>query len=321
MRFLTFLFLAASFTAAAQGTGKVPRLCFIAFGADAATSLRFKPFFDGLRDFGYIDGRTIAIDVRNANGDSTRFPALAAECVANRADVIVTATTPATQAAMKATSTIPIVMHPLADPVGMGLVKSLARPGGNVTGLSFMGPVLSAKRLELLKEALPRLARVLLLTYPADPISPLQVAETRKVAEKLGVKLLVHEVRNAEDFAPGLAAGAKARAEAVMFTNEAIFFEHRDQLATLFAKQRLPSIGFAPLFADAGMLMTFGTDAALFDRRTGMYVDRILKGAKPADLPVEQPTTFLLVLNKKVAKMLGLKFPDSFMVQVDRVVE
>lgn len=184
-----------------------------------------------------------------------------------------------------------------------------------------MGPVLSAKRLELLKEALPRLARVLLLIYPADPIAPLQVAETRKVADKLGVKLLVHEVRNAEDFAPGLAAGAKARAEAVMFTNQAIFFEHRDQLGRLFTKQRLPSIGFAPPFADAGMLMTFGTESALFDRRTDMYVERILKGAKPVDLPVEQPTTFLLVLNKKVAKVLGLKFPDSFMVQVDRVVE
>ena len=321
MKLLPLLLLAVSLAAGAQAQGKLPRLCFLAFEANAAASDRFKPFFDGLRDIGYVDGRTITIDARTADSDPRRYPALAAECVANHADIIVVATTPAAQAAMKATATIPIVMHPLADPVGTGLIKSLARPGGNVTGLSFMGPALSAKRLDLLKQALPTITRVLLLTHLADPIAPLQVAETRKAAERLGIRLVVHDVRVVDDIARGLAAGAKEGVEAVMTTSESIFVANRAHLVALAAAQRLPSMGVQHLYAEAGMLLSFGVDYSVFSRRTGMYVDRILKGAKPADLPVEQPTRFELVVNQKVAKSLGIRFPESFMLQVDRVIE
>ena len=321
MRLLPILLLFLSFSAAAQAPAKLPRLCFLALDPDAATSPRFKPFFDGLRDVGLIDGSTITIDIRSTISDGSRFPALAAECVASRADVIVTTSTPATLAAMKATSTIPIIMHPLIDPVGAGLVKSLARPGGNVTGLSTMGPAVSAKRLELLRQAFPRLTRVVLLTYPVDPVSALQVAETRKVASRLGIQLLIQDVKTPDDFAYAVNAGVKAGGEALMVTSESIFTAYREQLAALVAKHRLPSMGPSQLFVDVGFLMFFGVDNAVFNRRTGTFVDRVLKGAKPADLPVEQPTRFQLVVNQKTAKDLGVKFPDAFLLQVDRVME
>ena len=310
-----------SFSAAAQAPAKLPRLCFLALAPDAAALPIFKPFLDGLRVVGLVDGSTITIDVRSANSDASRFPALAAECVASRADVIVTSSTPATLAAMKATSTIPIVMHPLLDPVGAGLVKSLARPGGNVTGLSLMGPAVSARRLELLRQAFPRLARVVLLNYSVDPVSALQVAEIRKVASKLGIQLLIQDVKTPDDFASALNAGVKAGGEALMVTGESIFPANREQIAALVAKHCLLSIGPAQSWVDAGFLMSFGVDGAVFNRRTGAFVDRILKGAKPADLPVEQPTRFQLVVNQKTAKELAVKFPDAFMLQVDRVVE
>jgi len=321
MRLLAVLLLLLPVVAGAQPAAKVPRLCVLSFDPEAHVPIRFQPFFQGLRDLGYVDGKNIAIDIRAANGDGERFPALAAQCVANRADVIVVTTTPAAQAAKKATTTIPIVMHPLGDPVGTGLVKSLARPGGNVTGLTFMATGMAAKRLSLLKEALPRLTKVLVLSYLVDPIAPPQVAEMRKAAEILGIKLLVQEVRTAEDIAAGFEAGKKEGAEAVIVTWESIFFVNRPQLIDLAAKHRLPSMFPGLVFVENGALLSYGSDSTILNPRTAIYVDRILKGAKPADLPVEQPTTFIFAVNLKTARTLGVTIPQTILLRADRIIE
>ena len=321
MRLLAIALLLLPVAVAAQSAAKIPRLCVLAFDPELQVPIRFQPFFHGLRDLGYVDGKNITIDIRAANGVAEQFPALAAQCVASRADVIVVTTTPAAQAAKQATSTIPIVMHPLGDPVGTGLVKSLARPGGNVTGLTFMAPDIAAKRLGLLKEAIPRLSRVLVLSYLVDPIAPPQVAEMRKAAATLGIKLQVHEVRTVEDIAAGYEAGVREKAEAVMVTSESIFAVNRAQLLDLAAKYRLPSMFPALFFVENGALMSYAHDAATFNPRTAIYVDRILKGAKPADLPVEQPTTFVLAVNLKTAKALGLTIPPTVLLRANRTIE
>lgn len=321
MRLLAILLLLLPLTIVAQPAAKIPRLCVLAFDPEAQVPIRFQPFFQGLRDLGYVDGKNITIDIQAANGVGERFAALAAQCVASRADVIVATTTPAAQAAKKATNTIPIVMHPLGDPVGTGLVKSLARPGGNVTGLSFMAPGIAAKRLALLKDAFPNLSRVLVLSYLVDPIAPPQVAEMRKAATTLGIKLQVHEVRTVEDIAAGFEAGKREKAEAVMTTSESIFFVNRAQLVELAAKYRLPSMFTSFAFVEIGAMMSYAHDSAKFNPRTAIYVDRILKGAKPADLPVEQPTNFVFTVNLKTAKALGVALAPSVLVRADRILE
>ena len=320
MRWLANFLLLLPLALAAQPAGKIPRLCVLSFDPVAQVSMRFQPFFQGLRDLGYVDGRNIAIDIGAAEGVGERFPALASQCVESRAEVIVVTTTPAAQAAKKATSTIPIVMHPLGDPVGTGLVKSLAHPGGNVTGLTFIAPGVGTKRLGLLKEAFPRLSRVLVLTYLADPIAPPQVAELRKAADLLGIKLQLHEVRTADDIEAGFEAGKKGRAEAVITTAESIFYVNRLKLIALAGQYRLPSMMASHLFTEDGALMSYAADPT-FNARTATYVDRILKGAKPADLPVEQPTKFLFAVNLKAAKALGVTIPKTILLRADRIIE
>jgi putative tryptophan/tyrosine transport system substrate-binding protein len=309
--------------AGAQVPKKVPRLCFLTFDPVASrSSTRFGAFFDALRDLGYVDRDTIAIDYLSADGHGERFADLAAECVRLKADIIAVSTTPATQAAKSATHTIPIVMIALGDPVGTGLVDSLPRPGGNVTGMSMMAPEVATKRLELLIEAVPKISRVLVLTYLADPIAPLQVKAMEAAASLLGVKLLVHDIRTADDLQPAFDAGASEQAEGLITTAESIFIVERAEVTNLAARYKLPAIyPFSIQATDAGGMMAYDIDYADLIRRAAAYVDKILKGTKPSDLPIQQSAKFSLVINLKTAEALGQKIPDSLLFRADQIIE
>jgi putative ABC transport system substrate-binding protein len=247
---------------------------------------------------------------------------LAAECLRLKADIIAVSTTPATQAAKNATRSIPIVMIALGDPVGTGLVDSLAQPGGNVTGMSMMASDVAAKRLELLKEAVPAISRVLVLSYLADPIAPLQVKALEKAAHSLGVTLQIQDIQTADDLPAAFDAGAKERAEGLLTTAESIFVTQRARLSELAARYRLPAMyPYTIQVADAGGLMAYDIDYPDLERRAATYVDKILKGAKPSDLPVQQPTKFALVINLKTAKALGLTISESFLLRADQLIE
>jgi putative tryptophan/tyrosine transport system substrate-binding protein len=249
------------------------------------------------------------------------FAALATECLRLKADIIVVTTTPAAQAAKNATHTIPIVMHSLGDPMATGLVASLARPGGNVTGTTLMASGLAAKRLGLLKEIVPRISRVLVLSYLVDPIAAPQVKELESAAHSLGVKLLIRDIRTLDDLPAAFDAGAKERAGGLLTTAETRLSVYRDRVLELAARHRLPGMYPYRGWVDAGGLMAFISYTPNLQARTAYYVDKILKGAKPADLPVEQPTKFELVINLKTAKALGLTIPPSLLQRADQVIE
>jgi putative ABC transport system substrate-binding protein len=315
--------LAGSAVSEGQQSKTIPRLCFMTFepytlgkrpGPDA--------FLQALRDLGHVDGRSITIDYLSADEHGDRFPTLAAECLRRQADVITTTTTPATLAAKNATHTIPIVMMALADPVGTGLVNSLAQPGGNITGTSGMIPELAAKRLQLLKEAVPGISRVLVLTYLTDPIAPLQVKAMKEAAQSLGVTLLVHDIDSADDLPAAFDAGVGEGADSLVVTAETIFVVHRAEVSQLAARHKLPAMYAAPIWVrDGGGLMAYSVAGYDVQRRAAAYVDRILKGAKPSDLPVEQPTKFELVINLKAAEALGLTIPPTLLARADEVIE
>ena len=305
----------------AQQPKKLPRLCFLTLDPGSLQSTRFSAFFAGLRDLGYVQGETIIIDYLTADGQDERYSALAAECVRRGADVIATSTTPATQAAKKATQAIPIVMIGLGDPVGAGLVDSLARPGENVTGLSQMAPALAVKRLELLRELVPQISRVLVLSHLSDPIAAPQVKALQETAQSLGITLQIRDIRTSGDLPVAFDAGAKERAEGFIVTNESIFVVNRVRMVELAARHRLPSVYFNRAIAEAGGLMSYQAVAAELHRRAATYVDKLLKGAKPADLPIEQPTKFEFIINLKTAKALGLTVPPTLLVRVDEVIE
>jgi putative ABC transport system substrate-binding protein len=322
--FITLAATAATWplAARAQQPKKIPRLCFITFDPASLRSNQYEGFFQGLRDLGYADERTIAITYLSAEGHGERFPALAAECVRLNADVIAVSTTPAAQAAKNATRTIPIVMLALGDPLGTGLVDSLARPGGNVTGVSQMTSDLAAKRLELLKEAVPGTSRVLVLAYLADPIAPLQVNALKEAARSLGVTLQIQDIRAGDDLPAAFDAGAREHADGLLTTAQNIFVVHRARVSELAARYRLPAIYHQSIqVADAGGLMAYEPNMADLYRLAATYVDHIFKGAKPSDLPVEQPTKFKLVINLKTAKALGLNIPERLLTTADEVIE
>ena len=323
--------LTAPLAGEAQQAGTSPRLCFLTFDSRAtpsnklssarASPVQFDPFFERLRDLGYLEGQTITIDYLSAHGRGERFPALAADCLRRKADIIVVTTTPAAQAAKQASRTIPIVMIPLGDPVGTGLVASLARPGGNVTGLTFMASGLAAKRLELLKEAVPSISRVLVLSYLVDPIAAPQVKELERAAHSLRVTLLVRDIRTADDLPAAFDAGARAQVNGLVTTAESIFAAQHKRVVELAAQHRLPSLYPYRAMVDAGGLMAYDSYTPGLVAQTATYVDRLLKGAKPADLPVGQPTKFELVINLKTAKTLGLTIPPSLLQRADQVIE
>ena len=278
-------------------------------------------FRDGLRDAGHVEGRDVVIEWRSANGDYARLPQLAADLVERKVDVIVADTTPATRAAQRATSTIPIVMAIVADPVGDGVVASLSQPGGNVTGLSIMLAELSTKRLQLLKEAMPSLTRVVALWNPPTPYHAKAVENLKAVAPSLAIELSVVSVRTPEEIVPAFEAVDRARAQALYVIDSPPFFTYRATLLRLAAKARLAVVSGERPYADEGALMSYGPSYEDQMRRSAEYVDKILKGAKPSGIPIAQPTKFTLVINLKTAKALGLTIPPSLLARADQVIE
>ena len=309
------------FSARAQQSRKTPRLCFLTFDPGTLETTRFKPFFQALRDLGYVDGQTITIDYLSANGQGERFPDLAADCVRLEADAIVVTTTPAAKAAKAATATIPIIMYPLGDPVVTGLVASLNRPGGNVTGLTFMASGIAAKRLALLKEVVPKITSVLVLSYRVDPISGPQLDELETAAGSLGVKLLILDIRSADDIAAAFDAGVSEGVEGVLTTAESIFAAQGKRVVQLALEHKLPGMYPYRLMVEAGGLMAFDSYTSSFQAYTATYVDKILKGANPRDLPIERPTKFELIINMRTAKTLGLTIPQTLLATADEVLE
>ena len=310
--------------AGAQQAEKVPRIGFLGLNPDANPHLR-GAFLQGLRDLGYVEGRNVVIEYRSAEGKLEQLPALAAELVALKLDVIVTGGgTPTALAAKQVTRTLPIVFSSATDPVTDGLVTSLARPGGNVTGLSNLAPELVGKCLEQLKQAVPGVSRVAVLWQPGalperTDKDMLQGAEV--AARALGVRLQFVEARGPADFDRAFSDITRARAGALAVLGSAIFNSERGRLVDLAAKHRLPTMYTSRDFVDAGGLMAYGPNRADSFRRAATYVDKILKGAKPADLPVEQASTFELVINLKAAKALGLTIPRSVLARADQVIE
>jgi len=315
--------LAAPHAAEAQQAAKVARLGFLALNLAANPPLP-EAFRQGLRDLGHVEGRNVVIEYRDAEGKYDRFPALAAELVAIKVEVIVVTTTPSALAAKQATSTIPIVFIGIGDPVVSGLVTSLARPGGNVTGLSFLAPELVGKRLELLTQAVPGVSGVAVLWQPGnvpERTDKDMQRETEVTARALGVRPQFVEARGPVDFDRAFLDMTRARAGALSVLPSTMFFNERRRLVELAAKNRLPAVYTSREFANAGGLMSYGPNVPDLYRRAATYVDKILKGAKPADLPVEQPTKFELVINLKTAKALGLTIPQSVLARADEVIQ
>jgi putative ABC transport system substrate-binding protein len=309
--------------AEAQQAAKVPRIGYVSTNLAANPRLA-EAFRQGLRDLGYVEGRDVVIEYRSAEGKLDRFPTLAAELVALKVDVIVAANTRAALAAKHVTRTLPIVFATAVDPVTNGLVTSLARPGGNVTGLSNLAPELVGKCLELLKQAVPRVSRVAALWQPggySERTEKDMLKEAEVAAQALGVRLQFVEVRGPEDFDRAFSKMTGARADALTVLTSVIFASERRRLVDLAAKNRLPAVYPGREFVDAGGLIAYGSDLADLNRRAATYVDKILKGAKPADLPVEQPTKFELVINLKTAKALGLTIPQPVRARADQVIE
>ena len=297
-----------------------PRRIGVLLAVFSPESKEAQAFRQGLRDAGYDEGRDVVIEWRSISGNYARAPAVAADLVQRKVDVIVVESTPAAQAVKRATSTIPIVLAVVADPVGSGLVANLAHPGGNVTGLSLMVADLSAKRLQLLKEAIPRLTRVAVLWNPATPYHPKVVDELKAVAPSLAIELSFVGARTPEEFGPAFSAISRAHAQALYVLDDAQFVVHRRTLLKLASKARLPVIYSQRNFPDAGALMSYGPSIEDLFRRSAGYVVKILKGAKPGDLPIEQPNKFELVVNLKAAKALGITIPQSILLRADEVI-
>lgn len=314
--------LAVPLGADAQPAGKVYRIGLLAGGWPTANPRSIEAFREGLREFGWIEGQNIVIDYRFAEGRFDRLPVLAAELIQLKVDVIAASATPAPVAAKNATGAIPIVMIMTGDPVGVGLVASLARPGGNVTGISYsVGVENVVKALELLKETVPKARLVAVLSNPANPAHALVTRDMKAAARSLGVPLQLLEVRGPNEFDDAFAAMARERVGALLVAPDTVFLSNRSRLADLAAKNQLPSMHGQREYVEAGGLMSYGPSPVAAYRRAAFFVDKILKGAKPADLPVEQPSKFELVINLSTAKALGLTIPPSLQLRADQVIE
>jgi ABC-type uncharacterized transport system substrate-binding protein len=315
--------LAVPLTAGAQQAAKIVRIGYLAVNPAATPRLR-DAFLQGLRDLGYVEGRNVVIEDRSAKGKPELIPPLAAELVALKVDVIVTSGTPQASAAKHATRSIPIVFADVSDPVTSGLVTSLARPGGNITGLSLLAPDLVGKCLEQLKQAVAGINRVAVLWQPGalgERTEQVMLKEAGVAARALGMRPQFVEARGPENFDRAISVMSRARAEALTVLSTPMFVSERGRLVALAAKHRLPVVYPLREFVDAGGLMAYGPNAVDSYRRAATYVDKILKGAKPADLPVEQPTKFELVINLKAAKALGLTIPLSLLQRADEVIQ
>jgi putative ABC transport system substrate-binding protein len=322
---LATVILACFHLVEAQQPTKIPRIGYLGGTSPSAASARIEAFRQGLRELGYVEGKNIVIEWRHHEGKLDRLPALAAELVRLKVDIIITVGPPAARAAKEATVTIPIVMMQVGDPVGSGFVASLARPGGNITGLSSLAPELSGKRLELLKEIVPRLSRVAVFGTSTSPDNAQSLREVELAAGAFGVKLQYLDVldpRDPKDIETAFRAASKGRAEAVlMMVAGSVGTGHRTQILELAVKSRLPVIYSGRADVEAGGLMSYGVNNTDLDRRAATYVDKILKGRKPADLPVEQPTKFELIINLKAAKQIGLTIPPSVLARADKVIK
>jgi putative ABC transport system substrate-binding protein len=304
----------------AQQPAKVPRIGVLAVLSPAAVRARIEAFRSGLNELGYIEGKNIVVESRYAEGKFDQVSKLASELVRLKLDLIVTAGPQATRPAKQATSSIPIVMAFDSDPVGNGFVSSLARPGGNVTGLSALSPEITGKQLELLKEMIPTLARVAVLGNSAEPANPQTLKETELAASAFKIQLQYLDVQAPNDIEIAFQTASRQRAQAALILLSPITFSQRKQIAGLATKSRLPAIYPFPEFVEDGGLITYSVSFTDLFRRTAVYVDKILKGAKPADLPVEQPTKFELVINLKAAKQIGLTIPPNVLARADRVI-
>ena len=306
---------------AQQPAAGMRRIGFLGPSLASAYARELEAWRAGLRELGYEEGKNLAVDFRWAEGNYALIPALAAELVALKVELIVTPTTPVSRAAQQATTTIPIVMINVGDPVAAGLVKSLARPDGNITGLSNLVADMNSKRLEMLHSMAPKQARVAYLINPDNSQTVLGYKDTQAVGQKRGITVLLAEARTPQEIDKAFASFRQQNVGALFVALDAIFQQQRNRIAELAAKYRWPSISADSMYAEAGGLITYGTNQADLFRRAATYVDRILKGAKPADLPVEQPTKFELIINGKTAKALGLKIPQSLLVMADKVIE
>jgi putative ABC transport system substrate-binding protein len=316
---LAAVVLATVSSADAQQPMKVPRIGYLQIPA-SPNSARLEAFRQGLRELGYVEGKNILIEYRSSEGKPDRLPALAVELVRLKVDVIVTSGATVTRAAKEATLTIPIVMRQDPDPVGNGFVAALARPGGNITGLATLRPETSGKRLEILTEVVPKLSRVAVLGSSRMPGNAQALKETELAAAALGVKLQYLDVLGSKDIETAFRAASRGRADAFLMMAGSVLLSQRTQIVALAVKSRLPAIYYDPQFVEAGGLMTYGVSFTDLDRRAATYVDKILKGAKPADLPVEQPTKFELIINLKAAKQIGLTIPPNVLARADKVI-
>jgi putative tryptophan/tyrosine transport system substrate-binding protein len=302
----------------AQQPNKIPRIGYLSSGS---ASIRTEAFRQGLRELGYIEGKNITIEYRNAEGKIERYSDLASDLVSLKVDVIFVPSTPGALAAKNATKTIPIVFTSVGDPVGNGLVASLARPGGNITGLSTLAPDLSGKELELLKETVPKVSRVAVVYNPDNPGKTSSLRETEVAARALRLQLQPLEVRDPSDIEPAFQAARREKTGALIVLRDVVTIGQTKRIVELALKNQLPAIYGDRDFVDAGGLMSYGPNMSDLFRRAAVYVDKILKGAKPADLPVEQPTKFEFIINLKAAKQIGLTIPPNVLARADKVIK
>jgi len=313
--------LAAPLTVEAQVTGKVYRIGMLEVVPAALNATNLAAFRQGLRELGYVEGQNVVIEYRSADGRAERFPDLARELVRLKVDLVVTRGTPAALAAKHATATIPIVMAASGDPVGTGIAASLAHPGGNVTGLSAVATEIQGKLLQVLRELVPQIARVAFLFNMSNPVAQTQWKEAEPAARLVRLQPQLLDVRTPRDLEPALDAAVRQHSGAVIVSIDALTQANARQIVEAVATRRLPAISREREFVDAGGLMSYGIPYADSYRRATVYVDKIFRGAKPADLPIEQPTRFELVINLKTAKTLGLTVPPSLLLRADRVIE
>jgi putative ABC transport system substrate-binding protein len=318
--FVVALLAVAVMTEAQQPT-KIPRIGYLIANFPSTNPARNEAFRQGLRELGYVEGKNIVIEWRYAEGKFDRLPALAAELVRLKVNVIVTAGPAATSPAKEATATIPIVMGFDNDPVGSGFVASLASPGGNITGLSTLAPEISGKQLEFLKEIVPKLSRVAVVGASTEPGNAQALREVEVAAGAFGVQLQHLDVRDPKDIETAFRAATKGRADAILMLNSPVLNPHRTQIVNLAVKTRLPVIYGQPELVEAGGLMTYSVSFTDLFRRAATYVDKILKGTKPADLPVEQPKKFELIINLKAAKQIGVTIPPNVLARANRVIK
>jgi len=314
--------LAAPLASFAQQPAKIARIGFLSAASAQGTETQLQAFRDGLRELGYVEGKNFQLEVRWGEGKLERLPALAAGLVQLQVDIIVAASSPSVVAARQATRTIPIVMPLSSDPVGDGLVASLAHPGGNITGLSVMSAELGEKRIQLLKEMFPRVAHAMDVLWNPDYVGMrARFEQARAAAPAVGLSVRSVEVRDTRELDAAFEAIVRERPEALLLLVDPFTRSQRLRIVEFAAAQRLPAIYESSDFVDAGGLISYGPNISNQFRRAAAYVDKILRGAKPADLPIEQPTTFELVINMRAAKALGIKFPDSIFLRADRVIE